>query len=113
MDLAAIPWRRTRYSGVRVHFYCSDAASGRVVALIAMAGGAGYPRHRHRGAEEILVVQGGYRDELGEYRRGRRVRYEDGSAHSPVALPGEECVLLAVAHEGIDLLTGHAPGATS
>ena len=109
MDLAAIPWRTTRYLGVEIHFYSSDEPTGRVVALIRMAPGHGYPRHRHRGAEEVLVVQGGYRDELGEYRAGEVVFYPDGSAHSPVALDtpaGTACVLLAVAHEGITLLGG-------
>ncbi|HLQ36824.1 MAG TPA: cupin domain-containing protein [Planctomycetota bacterium] len=106
MDLAAIPFRSTRYPGVRIHFYASDRVSGRAVALIAMDPGCGYPRHRHRGAEELLVVQGGYHDERGEYRVGQFVRYEDGSVHAPVALAGETCVLFAVAHEGIALLGG-------
>lgn len=107
MDLAAIPWQTTRHPGVRVHFYSSDRQTGRVVALIAMAPGCGYPRHRHQGAEEVLVLQGGYRDEVGEYRSGQFVRYEDGSAHSPVAIDGsEDCVLFAVAHEGIALSSG-------
>jgi anti-sigma factor ChrR (cupin superfamily) len=107
MDLAAIPWQATRYPGVRVHFYHSDPATGRVVALIAMAQSCGYPRHRHRGPEEVLVVQGGYRDEFGQYRSGQFVRYDDGSEHAPVALDGDApCVLLAVAHEGIALLRG-------
>ena len=105
MDCSGIPWKTTRYPGVRVHFYASDPASGRVVALIGMAPGRGYPRHRHRGPEEVLVLQGGYRDELGEHRAGEFVRYEDGTAHAPVALDGnEECVLFAIAHEGIALL---------
>ena len=102
MDLSAIPWRQTRYDGVRVHFYASDKQTGRVVALIAMAPGCGYPRHRHKGPEEVLVLRGGYADERGEYTAGRFVTYEDGSVHSPRALAGDEtCVLLAVAHEGI------------
>lgn len=109
MDLAAIPWRTTRYPGVDIRFYASDERTGRVVALIRMAPGTGYPGHRHRGAEEVLVVQGGYRDGLGEHRAGSIVRYEDGTAHAPIALggPGDDaCVLLAVAHEGITLLGG-------
>jgi putative transcriptional regulator len=105
MDLSAIPFRDTRHRGVRIHFYSSDERSGRVVALIAMEPGCGYPRHRHRGDEQVLVLQGGYRDERGEHRQGA-VRYPDGSAHAPVALPGASCVLLAVAHEGIELLGG-------
>lgn len=109
MDLSAIPFRQTRYPGVQIHFYASDERSGRVVALIAMDPGCGYPRHRHRGGEGVLVLQGGYADERGEHRAGERVTYPDGSAHAPKALPGDACVLLAVAHEGIDLLAGEAP----
>ena len=107
MDYEAIPWRTTRYPGVRVHFYASDKATGRVVALIGMQPGCGYPAHRHKGPEEVLVIQGGYRDEQGEHRAGQFVRYEDGTAHAPVALAdGPECILFAVAHEGIALLGG-------
>ncbi|MBL8725577.1 MAG: cupin domain-containing protein [Planctomycetes bacterium] len=103
----AIPWRATRYPGVHVHFYASDASSHRVVALIAMAPGCGYPAHRHTGAEDVLVLQGGYRDNLGQHRKGAFVHYESGSVHAPVATdePGAEpCILLAVAHEGIERL---------
>lgn len=107
MDLAAIPWRETRHPGVRIHFYASDERTGRVVALIRMDPGCGYPRHRHRGAEHVLVLQGGYRDERGTHRAGHLVTYADGTIHTPVALDGGAalpCVLLAVAHEGITLL---------
>lgn len=107
MDLGVIPWRATRYAGVSVHFYASDRASGRVLALIRMEPGCGYPRHRHRGAEEVVVLQGGYEDELGRYGAGDFVRYEDGSEHGPVGLAtngAAACVLLALAHEGVSLL---------
>ena len=105
MDLAPIPWRTTRHPGVRIWFYASDRHSGRTVALIAMEPGCSYPRHRHRGTEELLVLQGGYLDQLGEHRQGEHVRYQDGTEHQPVALPGATCVLFAVAHEGIALAT--------
>jgi anti-sigma factor ChrR (cupin superfamily) len=108
MDLAAIPWRTTRYPGIRIHFYAADQRSGRALVLIEMAPGHGYPRHRHRGAEEVLVVQGAYRDEAGEHPARQFVSYADGTVHTPVALDGspEPCVLLALAHEGISLLAG-------
>ena len=97
-----VPFRATRHPGVRIYFYASDRATGRVTALIGMQPGCGYPAHRHQGAEDVLVLQGGYRDARGEHRAGDRVRYEDGSAHAPVALSGEvECILFAVSHEGI------------
>jgi anti-sigma factor ChrR (cupin superfamily) len=104
-DLAAVPWRTTRHAGIRVHFYASDRGSGRVLALIRMAPGCGYPRHRHIDDEEVLVVQGGYEDELGRYTRGAFVRYPPGSTHGPRAVDGtEDCVLLALAHEGVALV---------
>jgi putative transcriptional regulator len=109
MDLSGIPWRQTSHPGVRIHFYASDRQTGRTVALIAMEPGCGYPGHRHRGPEEVLVLQGGYRDERGEHREGDCLIYEDGSAHAPVALAGDTCVLFTVAHEGIELLTGGRP----
>ncbi len=105
LDWDAIPWKQTRHDGVRVHFYASDTATGRVVALIGMQQGRGYPAHRHQGPEEVLVLQGGYRDAMGEHLQGQFVRYEDGTTHAPVALEGgSECILFAVAHEGIALL---------
>ena len=54
----------------------------------------------------MLVLQGGYRDAMGEHMQGAFVRYEDGTAHAPVAIDGDaECILFAVAHEGIALLS--------
>jgi len=108
MELTAIPWRSTRFPGIQIHFYGHRHTSGRTLALIRMAPGCGYPRHRHNGAETVLVVQGGYRDELGSYLAGQFVHYPDGSSHSPIALNGagpsdgaSDCILLALAAEGI------------
>jgi anti-sigma factor ChrR (cupin superfamily) len=112
MDLDTIPWRTTRYPGVSVHFYSSNKTSKRVLALIRMDAGCGYPRHRHQSTEEVLVMLGGYEDELGAYHQGQFVRYEAGTTHAPTAtaqkgpdgLPAGPCILLALAHEGIKLL---------
>ena len=103
MDFEAIPWRTTRYEGIEVHFYSTDRRTGRVTALIRMQPGRGYPRHRHRGQEQVLVLQGSSRDEFGDHATGQFVDYDDGTSHSPVAGEGAPCVLLAVAHEGVVL----------
>ncbi len=107
MELDTIPWQSTRYPGIAVHFYASDKRSKRVLALIRMEPDCGYPPHRHTNTEEVLVVRGGYEDELGTYEQGQIVTYEAGTEHGPRAtgVPGgEPCVLLALAHEGIKLL---------
>ena len=104
MDLSRIPFESTRYPGIWIHFYHRDEATRNAAVMIKMEPGCGYPRHRHKGSEELLVLQGGFRDEHGEYREGEYVRYEDGSSHHPVALDdGPDCVFFAVTAEGIDL----------
>ena len=83
-------------SGPRVEGEPADTA-----VLIRMDAGCGYPRHRHVGVEEVLVLAGGYADEFGEYAQGEYVRYAAGSVHAPVALDGAACVLFATARGGI------------
>ena len=107
MKFDMIPWQSTRYPGISVHFYASDQRTKRVLALIQMEPGCGYPSHKHRSKEEVLVLRGSYEDELGSYATGQHVEYEANSEHSPRAKGGpddEPCVLLALAHEGIKLL---------
>ena len=59
------------------------------------------PAHRHRGAEDCLVLQGGFRDARGEYRAGDLVYYEPGSVHEDFrALEDEDCILFVVYQQG-------------
>jgi anti-sigma factor ChrR (cupin superfamily) len=106
LDLSKIPWRATRHEGIHLHFLRRDEATGDATVLIRMEPGRTYPAHRHVGVEEVFVLQGGYRDALGAHRAGDYVLNEAGSAHAPTALEetGEDCVMLAVAHGGIEIL---------
>ncbi|MGB7924776.1 MAG: cupin domain-containing protein [Pyrinomonadaceae bacterium] len=104
-DLSSIEWRATRHEGVFIHFLRRDERTGDASVYIRMQPGRGYPAHRHVGVEEVLVLQGGYRDQKGEHRAGAYVVNEGGSAHHPVALDGaEDCIMFAVAHGGIELI---------
>ena len=117
----ALPWRETAVEGVSwIPLAADSGASPRGetsrpggCVLIRMAPGRGYPAHRHLGAEDVLILQGGYRDEEGEHRRGDFLRYPPGSAHSPVATgrpdaPIDEenpaCILFSSIATGIELL---------
>ena len=105
LDLDSIQFRETSHAGVSIHFYYRDRKSGRAAVMIKMEPGSSYPRHRHNGPEELLILQGGFRDEEGEYRAGQFCRFEDGSVHHPIALEdGPACVFFAISSEGIDLL---------
>ena len=81
-----------------------DEQSRNATVLIRMQPGYGYPAHRHVGPEEVFILQGGYRDQQGERRVGEYILNEAGSAHAPVALDGQDCIMLAIAHGGIELL---------
>jgi anti-sigma factor ChrR (cupin superfamily) len=107
LDLSTIPWRATRHEGVYLHFLRRDASTGDVTVLIRMEPGRSYPAHRHNGPEEVFILQGGYADSRGPHRAGDYVLNEAGSAHHPKALEetDEDCVMLAFAHGGIELLS--------
>lgn len=136
LDESALHWRATRHPGVDWSpLYLAGAdlageekaggdgagASGprEATVLIRMRPGRGYPAHRHLGVEEVLVLRGGYRDDLGEHcgehRAGDYLRYAPGSVHAPVALGRSDapesaqnpaCLLLASARGGVENLGG-------
>lgn len=120
-DASSLPWKSTRVEGIAwLPLSLDDEGSSRGATrgggavLIRMEPGCGYTPHRHLGPEHVLVLAGGYRDELGSYRRGETVHYPRGSSHAPVALdepgpggePPEACILYAVAVGGVELIEG-------
>lgn len=120
-----VAWRATRHEGIEwcpVH-EAPGAGPRETVALIRMAPGRGYPPHEHLDAEDVLVLAGGYRDELGEHRAGKWLRYERGSRHAPVASgdatrpsgpDNPACLLWAHARGGVrNLEPGARPGGGS
>lgn len=112
-----VAWQESGVDGIRLfpleldHSVASGGGAREATLLIRMEPGHGYPPHRHLGIEEVLVLQGGYRDELGTHEAGHYVRYEAGSMHAPVALgdaaqpasaSNPACVLYATARGGIE-----------
>ena len=103
-NFSTIEWRETRHKGVFLNILRRDEKTRDATVFIRMQPGCSYPAHRHIGVEEVLILQGGYRDSKGEHRAGDYIINEAGSAHHPVALEGEDCVMFAVAHRGIEVL---------
>ncbi len=64
----------------------------RATSVVRYAPGSHFERHVHGGGEEILVLEGVFSDELGDYPAGSYLRNPPGSAHAPFSTPG--CVLL-------------------
>jgi anti-sigma factor ChrR (cupin superfamily) len=67
------------------------AEVARATSVVRYAPGARFERHVHGGGEEILVLEGVFSDENGDYPAGTYVRNPPGSAHAPFSREG--CVL--------------------
>lgn len=88
MDWQASPspsvWRkRLDHSG--------PAEAGRVTSLVRFDANSEFPLHDHPGGEEILVLEGTFSDEHGDYGAGTYLLNAEGFSHAPFSKPG--CVL--------------------
>jgi anti-sigma factor ChrR (cupin superfamily) len=63
----------------------------RATSLVRYAPGSKFPAHPHGGGEEILVLEGAFSDERGEYPAGSYLRNPPGSSHAPFSRDG--CLL--------------------
>ncbi len=67
--------------GARIHRLYKTADGGPLAAIVQFFPGATAKPHIHPGHENILVLDGGYSDETGEYSTGDLVIYDPDSEH--------------------------------
>ena len=60
----------------------------RATSIVRYAPGSAFPRHTHHGGEEILVLDGVFQDEHGDYPAGSYFRNPPGTSHVPAASEG-------------------------
>ena len=86
---AADAWQAS--PGAGVSRYLLDRTGGevaRATSIVRYAPGSGFAGHSHGGGEEILVLDGVFSDETGDYPAGTYLRNPPGSAHVPRSGPG-------------------------
>lgn len=88
-------WRGALAPGFRFLDLAAELPKGVKLYLIHMAAGKPFPEHWHRGLEEAVILAGGLADETGRYEAGDWDTKEDGTRHTPRALAGEDCWLVA------------------
>ena len=94
LDTTALPWTPSPMAGVERRML--DRRGGevaRATSIVGYAPGSRFERHSHGGGEEILVLEGTFSDELGDYPAGTYLRNPVGSSHAPFSTDG--CTLLA------------------
>lgn len=93
-NLEQLQWRKVTRSLKIADLGEIDGAAE--FSLYHIAEGGSIPQHNHSGAEMTLVLQGGFSDENAEYHAGDFVIREAGDVHAPTALPGSDCICIAV-----------------
>ena len=74
-------------------------------SLVRISAGRRMPVHTHTGDEIVLVLDGGFRDINGHYRRGDIEIADDTFSHQPVADRDRDCIFFVV-RDGPVKLTG-------
>jgi putative transcriptional regulator len=93
-DLDSVRWKRL---GPVAHQVVVRAESdGTVARLLRIPAGKPVPEHSHGGDEITLVLRGAFEDHLGLYERGDMQSVDASITHRPYAVPGEDCICLAV-----------------
>ena len=93
-NLDDLPWKKVTRS-LRIADL-GDIDGAAEFSLYHIAEGGRIPQHNHSGTEMTLVLQGGFSDESGSYHAGDFITREAGDTHAPTALPGGDCICLAV-----------------
>ncbi|TGN41743.1 cupin domain-containing protein [Marinobacter confluentis] len=74
-----------------------EAERGHATSIVQYEPGASFSRHEHPLGEEILVLEGVFSDESGDYGPGSYLRNPPGSGHAPFSKEG--CVLFVKLHQ--------------
>ncbi len=69
--------------------------------LIKMEPGSSVPLHSHGGKEFILVLEGSFRDEYGEYSTGDIQINDQKIMHTPIACNDKGCVCLTITEKEV------------
>lgn len=92
-DTRQMPWTPSPSGSVwrkRVHLVGSPE-SGQVTSLVRYEPNATFPAHDHPGGEEILVLEGVFSDEQGDWPAGTYLLNPEGFRHAPFSEEG--CLL--------------------
>lgn len=89
INTALESWVASPSSGVfRKRLAFSEGPEGHVTSIVKYEKGADFSAHKHPLGEEILVLEGVFSDETGDYGAGTYIRNPPGSHHTPFSKEG-------------------------
>ena len=97
-DFNNIDWK-TIYKGFKeFNILVNDNDS---LKLIKMDPGTSVPLHSHNGKEYILVLDGSFCDEYGEYNKGDMQINDQQIKHNPTASDSDGCICLSITENDV------------
>jgi anti-sigma factor ChrR (cupin superfamily) len=91
-------WLASPMAGVwRKRLAREDAERGHATSIVRYEPGAFFSEHDHPLGEEILVLEGTFSDQTGDYSAGTYFRNPEGFRHAPFSREG--CVILVKLHQ--------------
>lgn len=85
----SLAWVPSPAAGVdRKMLYREGGEVARATSIVRYAPGSAFPTHVHGGGEEILVIEGTFQDEHGDYPAEAYFRNPPGTAHKPASQDG-------------------------
>lgn len=98
IDTRELDWVPSPMAGVwRKPLAREDAERGHATSIVRYEPGARFKSHPHPLGEEILVLEGTFSDESGDFPAGTYFRNPEGFSHAPFSEAG--CVILVKLHQ--------------
>ncbi len=92
VQAAKLDWIPSPAAGVdRRMLFRIGGEVARATSIVRYAPGSAFPRHTHSGGEEIVVLEGTFQDEHGNYPAGSYFRNPPGTSHIPASEDG--CII--------------------
>ena len=97
-NLNNIKWKNV-YKGFKE--YKIDVKDDDSLKIIKMDPGISVPLHSHNGREFILVIDGSFADEYGEYKKGDMQINDQQIKHNPKACNNNGCICLSITENDV------------
>jgi anti-sigma factor ChrR (cupin superfamily) len=98
VDTGDLEWVQSPMAGVwRKPLAREEAERGHATSIVRYEPGARFKSHPHPLGEEILVLQGTFSDESGDFHAGTYFRNPEGFSHAPFSEEG--CEILVKLHQ--------------
>ncbi len=94
-------WRNLPLSTARATRLWSDPAAQVELFLVRTHPGSRFPGHVHLGAEQGVVLCGGYEDQVGHFQTGDFMEYPPASAHAPQVDDEVACWVVTRVERGV------------